>query len=106
MMYLKDIQKKIKEFTTKNNLESNVEIRILDLVSEVGELSKEIIKASDYGTKEFKVTENLEYELGDVLFVTLIIANKLNIDIETALEKVLNKYEKRLNKGGIGSENE
>jgi NTP pyrophosphatase (non-canonical NTP hydrolase) len=106
MMYIKDIQKKIKEFTAKNNLESNVEIRILDLVSEVGELSKEIIKASDYGTKEFKVTENTDSELGDVLFVTLIIANKLNIDIETALEKVLNKYEKRLNKGGIGSENE
>lgn len=106
MIYLKDIQKKIKEFTTKNNLEASVEIRTLDLVSEIGELSKEVIKSSDYGTKEFKVTENLEYELGDVLFVTLFLANKLNIDIETALEKVLSKYEKRANKGGIGSENE
>ena len=45
-------------------------------------------------------------ELGDVLFSIITIANAFEIDLEEALNKVLKKYEKRMNKGSPGSEND
>ena len=34
--------KKVRSFCNKNNLSSSIEHRVLDIVSEIGELSKEI----------------------------------------------------------------
>ena len=69
---------------------------MLDLMSEVGELAKELILASNYGLKEPQFSANTELELGDCLFSLILVANALNIQLEKALEKVLAKYEKRL----------
>lgn len=101
---MKDTQQKIKEFCEKNNIDSPVEHRTLDLVSEVGEVAKEVLKMSDYGSKEPKFKEELKSELGDVLFALNVLANKLDVDLDEALDEVLEKYEKRLKKGSIGSE--
>jgi len=92
---MKEIQEKIKKFCKDKNLDSTLEIKVLDLVSEVGEVSKEIIKGTNYGKKDFKITENTESEIGDVLFSLITIANQLDVDLEIALEKVLEKYQKR-----------
>ncbi len=101
---MKKIQEKINKFCKDKNLDSTLEIKVLDLVSEVGEVSKEIIKGTDYGKKDFKITENTESEIGDVLFSLITIANQLDVDLEIALEKVLEKYQKRFEvKKGIGS---
>ncbi len=101
---MEDIQEKVKKFCKEKNLESTLEIRMLNLVSEVGELSKEVIKGTNYGKKDFKITENTESEIGDVFFVLITLANDLNIDLEKALEKVLEKYQKRFEvKKEIGS---
>ncbi|MFW6286236.1 MAG: MazG nucleotide pyrophosphohydrolase domain-containing protein [Nanoarchaeota archaeon] len=104
---MNDLQEKIKKFTKENNMDSKTEFRILDLVSEVGELSKEILKMTDYGNKKLELNENVKSELGDVFFSLIAIANNLEIDLEEVLELVLKKYKKRINKGGhSGSENE
>lgn len=101
---MKEIQEKVKIFCRIKNLESPLEIKALDLVSEVGEISKEIIKGTKYGIKNFQKTENTETELGDVLFSLITLANQLDIDLEIALEKVLEKYQKRFEeKKDIGS---
>ena len=47
-------QDEVKEFTKKNRLSASPEVHMLDLMSEVGEIAKEILKATDYGKKEFK----------------------------------------------------
>ena len=87
------------------SLESSTEIRFIDLVSELGELGKEILKGNDYGKKEFCITDNLESEIGDVLFSLICVANGLNIDLKSALDGVLEKYEERFSKkGNIGSD--
>lgn len=99
-------QQKIKKFCEKNNIDSPVEHRTLDLVSEVGEVAKEILKMSDYGSRTPEFREELKNELGDVLFALNILANKLDVDLDEALDEVLEKYEKRLTKGSVGSENE
>jgi NTP pyrophosphatase (non-canonical NTP hydrolase) len=96
---MKNIQTKIESFCSENNLNAKTEVRLLDLVSEVGEVSKEILKASDYGKKEYQVNESLELEVGDLFFSLITLANSLQIDLEKALEKVLVKYRSRINKG-------
>ena len=100
------LQSDIKDFCTQHNMIIRPELRVLDLVSEVGELSKEILKGNNYGSKEFSQTSELESELGDVYFALLCLANELDIDAETALHRVLDKYKKRLEKGSAGSESE
>lgn len=47
---MKDIQQKVAEFVKKYKLKHPPEISALDLVSEIGELAKEIIKTTNYGT--------------------------------------------------------
>ncbi len=82
----------------KNKENMSSESRMLDIQSELGELSKEILKSTNYGTKEFSVTENFEMEFGDVLYSLLSLANETNIDAEECLTKALKKYEARMNK--------
>ena len=101
---MNEIQEKVSKLVKQYNLESTNEIRFIDLTSEVGELGKEILKGNDYGRKDFCNTDNVESEIGDVLFSLICIANRMNISLEKALENILKKYENRfINSGDIGS---
>ena len=104
--YMKNIQQRIKDFCEKNNLESSPEYRLLDILSELGEVAKETLKMTDYGRKPLEFREEIKSEMGDLLFSLITLANSFDINLEEALEMVLEKYEKRLKKGGAGSENE
>ncbi len=103
---MKEIQEKIKKFCKKNNLESPAEYRVLDTMAELGEVAKEILKMSDYGKKPIEYRKELKSEIGDLLYSLITIANYFDIDLEDALNLVLEKYEKRLKKGSAGSEND
>ena len=103
---MKQIQEKVKKFCKENDLESSMEHRVLDLTSEIGELAKEVLKMTDYGSKEFQFREEAKAEIGDVLFSLITVANSLDVDLEESLDLVLEKYKKRLKKGSAGSEND
>jgi NTP pyrophosphatase (non-canonical NTP hydrolase) len=99
-----EIQKSINEFSSKYNLGGSIETRFIDLSSEVGELGKEILEGTNYGEKKFEGSDNIESELGDVLFSLVSVANCANVNLDQALKNVLKKYEDRFNaKGHIGS---
>jgi NTP pyrophosphatase (non-canonical NTP hydrolase) len=103
-MDLRAYQEKVRTFVTENNIDTTIEIRLIDLYSEIGELSKEILKGNSYGKKDFKPTKDIKGEIGDVLFSFICVANILDIDLGEALESVLNKYKRRFDeKGDIGS---
>ena len=107
MKIMDDIQKTINDFTIKYNLGGSIETRFIDLSSEVGELGQEILEGTSYGMKEFGRTDNLESEIGDVLFSLVSVANCAEVDLELALKNVLTKYESRFDaKGHIGSGSE
>ena len=98
------MQEVVKEIVEKYNLETSIELRYIDLVSEIGEVGKEILKSNNYGKKEFLKTDNIELEIGDALFSLICISNSLNIDIYKALNDSIKKYEKRFEeKGNISS---
>lgn len=66
------------------------------LTEELGELAREINHY--YGEKPKKNTEQektIEEELGDLQFVVMCLANSLNIDLEEAHERVINKFNTR-----------
>ncbi len=101
------MQSKVKEFYHNKKCHSEkmpVSTRVLDIQSEVGELAKEVLKNSKYGTKEFVVSEDFEMELGDVLYSLLSLADETGVDAEACLDKVLAKYKSRIeNSDNMGS---
>lgn len=95
------MQKKVEEFNKKlrgDQKDMPVYARLLDTQSEMGELAKEYLKATDYGTKDFAITEDFEMEFGDVLYCLLSLAGEVGVDANDCLDKVIDKYQKRLEK--------
>jgi NTP pyrophosphatase (non-canonical NTP hydrolase) len=105
-MTIQELQKRIRDFSTEHNLNSAPEYKILDTISELGEVAKEMLKMTDYGKKKAEFRDEMKLELGDLLYSVTTIANSLDVDLEEAVNSVLVKYEKRLKKGGAGSEND
>ncbi|MBR5647648.1 nucleotide pyrophosphohydrolase [Candidatus Saccharibacteria bacterium] len=101
---MKGAQEKVKELVKKYDLGGDINVRYIDLTSEVGELGKEILEGSDYGSRDFAKTEDTEMEFGDTLFSLICVANELDIDMGEALDKALAKYARRFEeKSDIGS---
>lgn len=97
-------QTRSRMFLAQHGLSHAPKIHTLDLVSEVGEIAKALLEASDYGESPCQSTLALEEELGDAFFSLIALAESLDVDLETALEKALAKYESRLTeKGHTGS---
>ncbi|AGX05274.1 MULTISPECIES: nucleotide pyrophosphohydrolase [Bacillaceae] len=66
------------------------------MTEELGELSREV--NHHYGEKPKKSTEEentIENELGDMLFVLICFANSLNIDLQEAHDRVMDKFNTR-----------
>ncbi len=70
--------------------------QIARLVEEVGELAR--VFNHKYGDKIKKDTEeadDLEGELGDIMFDVICIANQEGIDLDHAMEKIMHKINTR-----------
>lgn len=81
-----------------------VSARLMDIQSEMGELVKEYLKHSDYGSKDFKLEEDFKMEFADCLYSMLSLADELNFSAEEYLDKVIAKYKARIeNHGNMGS---
>lgn len=98
-MELKEIQKKVDDWIQEYG------VRYFDpmtntamLMEEVGEVAR--IMARRYGEqseKESDKDKDLGDEMADVLFVLVCLANQTGIDLETAVQKNLDKKTKRDN---------
>ncbi|MEY7849373.1 MazG-like family protein [Natrarchaeobius sp. A-rgal3] len=90
-----DGQQAVAEFVETHGLETPPEFRLLDLVSEVGELGKDANESTGYGASPADL-EIADDEIGDVLFALFALADSLEIDAEEALAEALEKYEQRI----------
>lgn len=99
-------QQQASNFSQDRNLAHTAGVYVLDLISELGEVAKEILRATNYGEHEtFETTSDLEGELGDVLYSLCMLATTLNVDLDEALSATLHKYEVRWQeKGHMGSQ--
>ncbi len=66
------------------------------LTEEVGELAREI--NAQYGEKPKKASEgpgDIATEMGDILFILASLANSTGVDLDSAFEEVMAKYQQR-----------
>ncbi len=91
-------QQRVAAFMRRHELEHSATVHVLDLVSEVGELAKEVLLATDYGAEGLASSSGLLEELGDSLYSLLAVAEVCDLDADDALARVLEKYENRLNR--------
>src|SRR2546427_12470874 len=92
---MKTLQKRVSQFVEKNGVEADVAHRLLDTLSELGEVAKEVLKGSRYGSKRFVRTESFEAEMGDVFFSFICIAKSNGVDLEAAGVTAVEKKEIR-----------
>ena len=75
------------------------------LTEEVGELAR--IVARTYGEQSFKESDkknSLEEEMADILFVLICLANQTGVDLNSALEKSMEKKTQRDNTRHLNNE--
>ena len=101
---LPTFQQKVADYVDAHDLRTGAEHRLLDLVAELGELSKEALKATGYGRRPFIPDEKWDDELADVFFSLVCLANSTAVDLEKGLDAALAKYGERLaRRGDAGS---
>lgn len=88
-------QTKAAEFSQNHNLHHPPSVYALDLMSELGEVAKEILLGMDYGQRPFQATPDLSGELGDALYSLCQLATAAGVDLDKAFTTTLQKYEQR-----------
>lgn len=100
---MEDAQRRVANFVATHDIDAPPEFRLLDLISELGELAKDANVSTDYGETPDSL-ELSEDELGDAFFALLALAESVDADADEALNVALAKYEDRLAEtGGAGS---
>lgn len=99
MAHVMDAQSTVAAFVDDHDLDATPEYRLLDLVSEVGELAKDGATSAAYGRSpaDFAVASD---EIGDLYFALLAFADAMNVDAEAGLHEALQKYEARIDRHG------
>lgn len=101
---MNNIQSKALQMAKDYGLDADAMTRFADLVSELGELGKELVKSTSYGKEPLKANDAIKMELGDVIFALALLANETGLDIEECFEKTYEKCRQRFEtKGHIGS---
>ena len=97
---MNEFQKRIKKFSEDRNWSQfhNPKDLLLGIVEEVGEI-RNLIKWEQDEKKLKKILaenkERLEDDIGDIYWFLALLANKNDIDIDEAIEKVIKKNESR-----------
>jgi NTP pyrophosphatase (non-canonical NTP hydrolase) len=99
-MEVREIQERAADFVRESQLEAPMTARVLDLVSEVGEVAKEVLESSEYGRAAFHPGPSWREELGDAFFSLVCVANSSGIDLEQCLLEALARYGARLRERG------
>ena len=96
-MEIKDMQKEVDDWISQFEEGYWQPLSMLArMTEEVGELAREI--NHHYGEKTKKPTEeegDIAMELADILFIITCFANSMNIDLETAFCRMMDKYRQR-----------
>ena len=101
MNELKSVQTEVDDWIKKMGVRYFNELTNLsNLTEEVGELARLI--GREYGEQNFKINEKpdcvktaIADELSDVLFIVLCLANQMDIDLDSAFKKNMDKKRNR-----------
>jgi NTP pyrophosphatase (non-canonical NTP hydrolase) len=96
-MDLRDVQRQVDEYISqfKEGYFPPL-VNLARLTEEVGELARELNHR--YGPKTKKPGEadqDVALELADIVFVCVVLANQMGLDLQDAIERTLTKYRVR-----------
>ena len=74
-----DEQQKVASFIEEHEMEAPSAYRLLDLVSELGEVAKDTAESTGYGESPEELHINSD-EIGDVLFSLLALADAVEVE--------------------------
>ncbi len=94
-MLPKNWQARAHDFALEHNLDHPAGVYALDVMSELGEVAKEILLATNYGSKKAHFRDELAGELGDLLYSICLLATASGVNLEAAFTNTLEKYEMR-----------
>jgi len=93
MRNLKDLQRQVTEYDGRYGWDKDKPPHIvLHLTEELGEISRRILRLEGYKKEEFSRDELAE-ELTDLLYLTLKLANKFDIDLDSEWNSMWKRYE-------------
>ena len=77
------------EFVEDHHLEIEVPYRMLDMVSELGEVAKEVLKSSHYGITRFMPENKWEEEIGELALPEAMgnLGNLFGVDLTQPRQK-------------------
>ena len=103
-MNFKEYQKKSRKTALYPNLGDNIVYPTLGLVGEAGEVAEKVKKLirDKKNVVDDKFKNEIEKELGDVLWYISQISTELELDMEGIAEKNIEKLYSRLDRGVIG----
>jgi NTP pyrophosphatase (non-canonical NTP hydrolase) len=102
-MHLDEAQSSVDRVVRTAGLALEPGSRMLDLASEVGELAKELLVSTGYGTEPFTRTEEWDDELGDVAFALFALAAVTGSSIDHVLSSAITKVNERIVRSGSAS---
>ena len=88
-----------KRYRSYSNREEVILARTVKLGEEFGELCEEVLAYNSLQRKQKLDNhdkENLPEEFADVIITTILLAKSMNVSIETALEKKMQKLNQRV----------
>ena len=103
MIRMKDYQERVEDFMDEHDMDGTPAFAVIDLMAEAGEIASDAAKSADYGLSEEEM-EIKQDEFGDVMFSLIVLANRMEVDLEVAFEEAIEKYESRIEgEGDAGS---
>lgn len=95
MTNLTTLQKQVFDYDKKSNWDKDRGSHIvLHMAEELGEISRRILRFEGYKTEKFKKKELAE-ELTDLLYLTLKLANKFEINLDNEWRDIWKRYKKK-----------
>ena len=96
-MDLRDVQKQVDAYISqfKEGYFPPL-VNLARLTEEVGELARELNhRYVDKTKKPDEPEQDVALELADIVFVCVVLANQMGLDLQDAIERTLTKYEVR-----------
>ena len=75
---------------------------VLHMAEEIGEISRQVLRLEGYKKEEYS-KKNLSEEIVDLLYLTVKLANKAEIDLEKEWRSAFERYEKKTSRKELKS---
>ncbi|MBV9864919.1 MAG: hypothetical protein JO316_06185 [Abitibacteriaceae bacterium] len=87
----------LREFIAQHNLETQPAFSLLDVVSELGDVAKVLLKSTDYGQRPTDTdSTQMREAIGDLMFAVAYLSTLYDVDPEAALWESVRKFESKL----------